>query len=78
MSAAGGGVGGLRSQLHFRDIALFLNLHVMNTNTITVPIYTEPKPFDMATGDLTSPDQLKKVEDAVKALIVWADRLGPK
>ena len=76
--SAGGGVGGLRSQIHLRDIALFLNLHIMNTNGINLAIYNDPKPFDLATGDLTNPDQIKKVEDAVKALIVWADRLGPK
>ena len=71
-------MGGLRSQMHLRDIALFLNIHIMNTNGVNLAIYNEPKPFDMTTGDLTNPDQIKKVEDAVSALIVWADRLGPK
>ena len=64
--------------MHLRDIALFLNIHIMNINGVNLAIYNQPQPFDMATGDLTSPDQLKKVEEAVKALIVWADRLGPK
>ena len=31
--SAGGGVGGLRSQQHFRDIALFVNLHVSFSQT---------------------------------------------
>ena len=76
--SAGGGIGGLRSQMHLREIAFCLNIHIMNTNGINLAIYNEPKPFDMATGDLTNPDQLKKLEEAVKALLVWADRLGPK
>lgn len=75
---AGGGVGSLRAQQHLRDIALFLNLHIMNTPGVTLQIYNEPKPFDLSTGDLTNPDKIAEVGKAVDALFVWADRLGPK
>ena len=73
--SAGGGIGGIRSQMHVRDMALFLNLHVMNTPSVSLQIYTPPMPFDMSTGDLTHPESIEKVKVAVQALIAWSDRI---
>ena len=68
--SAGGGMGGLRSQMAVRDIALFLNLHVMNTPSVTLPIYSPPQPFDMATGDLTHAESIEKLGTAVKVRFI--------
>lgn len=73
---AGGGVGSLRAQNHFRDISLFLNLHVMNSPSMQLRIYSQPSPFDMATGDLVDPQEQANCGKVVAALIAWADRIA--
>ena len=76
--SAGGGVGGLRATMHLRDIALFLNLHIMNTPSMQVAIFSQPSPFDMSTGDLIDEDQIKRAGDVVAALMTWTSRLQTK
>ena len=72
---SGGGFGSLRAQMHLRDVALFLNLHIMNAPGVTVPIFTPPQQFDMVTGDLVNPATDKSVADVVQALVAWSQRL---
>ena len=72
---SGGGFGSLRAQMHLRDIALFLNLHIMNAPNVTVPIFTPPQQFDNATGDLVNPTTDKSVAEVVQALAAWTQRL---
>ena len=73
--SAGGGLGGLRAASHFRDIALFLNLHVMNKPEINAKIFSQPAVFDLETGDLIAADELSKCEKVVEGLITWTKRL---
>lgn len=76
--STGGGGGGLRAVQHLRDIALFLNLHLMTTNQLNIKLFDGSNPFDSTTGDLLSDEHRVKLEGVVDALIVWANRLnGP-
>ena len=43
-------MGSLRAQEHMRDIALFLNLHLMLKPQLTARIFESPSPFDQTTG----------------------------
>lgn len=76
--SAAGGAGGLRAQNHLRDIALFINLHMMNHPQVQVKIRDQPPPFDDSTGDLISVDQLEHVGKFLQAFLVWAHRIGAK
>eukprot|EP00670_Eutreptiella_braarudii_P003177 CAMPEP_0174292272 /NCGR_PEP_ID=MMETSP0809-20121228/34876_1 /TAXON_ID=73025 ORGANISM="Eutreptiella gymnastica-like, Strain CCMP1594" /NCGR_SAMPLE_ID=MMETSP0809 /ASSEMBLY_ACC=CAM_ASM_000658 /LENGTH=145 /DNA_ID=CAMNT_0015392223 /DNA_START=120 /DNA_END=554 /DNA_ORIENTATION=- len=69
--SAGGGTGGLRAQQHIRDIALFLNLHFMNKAEVQLKIFTNPSPFDSATGDLVHEESVARCEKSLHALIEW-------
>lgn len=72
---AGGGDGGLRAQQHFRDIALFLNMHVMNKPDLRAKIFSQPMPFDMATGDLVDKDLDDRAALVMQGLVDWTMRL---
>lgn len=72
---SGGGMGSLRAQQHFRDIALELNLHVMNSPGLQIQIWSEPKPFDLRTGDLVDEKLLARTASVVEALCAWSRRL---
>lgn len=74
--SAGGGVGGMRAAAHFRDIALFLNIHVMNKPEYSARIFTNPSPFNLETGDLVDPVEIEKASKVLEALIAWASRIG--
>lgn len=74
--SAGGGVGGMRASAHFRDIALFLNLHVMNKPEYGARIFQNPSPFNLETGDLVDPVEIEKVGTVLEALIAWTSRIG--
>lgn len=77
--SAGGGVGGLRAQMHLRDIALFLNLHIMNAPTVQLNIFAPPgTQVDLATGDISHKETILQLEKVVDALIVWTGRIGMK
>ena len=75
--SAGGGVGGLRSQEHLRDCALFLNMHMMNTPQLMVQIFNQPSPFQSDTGDLNDETTETRVAKVMHAFIAWTRRLGP-
>ena len=74
--SAGGGVGGMRASSHFRDIALFLNLHVMNKPEMSVRIYQSPSPFNLETGDLVAADEIDKAGKVMQALVDWTNRIA--
>lgn len=50
VAGAGGGAGTLRAQNHLRDVALFLNLHILNAPVMQLKVFQQPSPFDMTTG----------------------------
>lgn len=74
--SAGGGVGGMRAAAHFRDIALFLNIHVMNKPEFSARIFQSPSPFNLETGDLIDPVEIEKSGKVLEALVAWATRIG--
>jgi hypothetical protein len=61
--------------MHLRDIALFLNLHVMNGPQFTVQIFSPPQQFDMANGDLVNTATDAQLGDVVNSLVDWSKRL---
>lgn len=76
--SAGGGVGGQRAAAHFRDSALFLNLHVMNKPDLSARIYQSPSPFNLESGDLVDEDMRVNAGKVVDALIEWTNRIAVK
>jgi chromate reductase, NAD(P)H dehydrogenase (quinone) len=72
--SAGGGAGGLRAQNHLRDIAVFLNMHIMNKPSIQFKLFEAPFPFNLETGELTGENQLKQLEEFVPAVMHWINR----
>ena len=70
---AGGGEGTLRAQMHFRDIALFINLLVMNKPELRVQLFSGPPKFD-STGSLVDADTEKRLADVVTAFDAWMKR----
>jgi len=73
---AGGGAGSLRAQEHLRDIALFINLHMLNTPQLFVKIRDDPKPFNMSTGDVIDENTRTNAGKVVEALVEWTKRLS--
>jgi len=76
--SSGGGVGGQRSAAHFRDSALFLNLHVMNKPELSGRIFQNPSPFNLETGDVVGSEELGQAKAVAEGLIAWTNRLAPK
>lgn len=74
--SAGGGVGGQRAAAHFRDSALFLNLHVMNKPDLSARIYQSPSPFNLESGDLVDEDMRVNAGKVLDALIEWTNRIA--
>eukprot|EP01039_Chlorochromonas_danica_P003396 gene3396-3721_t len=72
----GGGAGGLRAQNHLRDIAVFINLHVLNHPTVTFRIFDNPSPFDLSTGELVGQAQKEEIDRFVSAFLPWVHRIN--
>lgn len=69
MGASGGAFGTVRAQLHFRQVAVFCNMHMVNKPEVLV---REPeKKFD-ADGTLTDEPTRQLVRELVAALVAWA------
>ena len=66
----------MRAAAHFRDIALFLNIHVMNKPEFSARIFQSPSPFNLETGDLIDPVEIERVGKVLEALIAWTNRIG--
>eukprot|EP00045_Choanoeca_perplexa_P001300 m.18822 g.18822 ORF g.18822 m.18822 type:complete len:184 (-) comp10857_c0_seq4:162-713(-) len=69
----GGGHGSGRGQYHFRQMALYINMHVMVKPEIMLNRFAESA-FD-DDGNLTSDKWIERVATFVQSLTVWADRL---
>lgn len=77
--SAGGGLGGFRAQYHLRQTFAFLNMHDMKKPEVGVRIFNDPKPFDMATGDLTGPgaDHVKgNIDRWLAAFAEWIPKFA--
>ncbi|MCS6849482.1 MAG: NAD(P)H-dependent oxidoreductase [Anaerolineae bacterium] len=70
---AGGRFGTVRAQLHFRQIASYLNLLVLPRPELMVPLAHQKFDADGVLTDQDARDQLKAV---VNALVEWTRRLG--
>jgi|EP01033_Poteriospumella_lacustris_P010574 NAD(P)H-dependent FMN reductase len=75
---AGGGVGTVRSQNHFRDSALGLNLHVLNHPHVLLRVFDEPHLFDPVTGDVKDAKTEQALEKFVAHFLTWSQRVAPK
>ena len=74
---AGGSEGTVRAQMHFRDIALFLNLLVMNKPELRVQLFSGPPKFS-SSGDLIDGDIEKRLGDVIAAFDAWMKRTIPE
>ena len=75
---AGGMMASCRGQGQFREIAVELNLHPLNKPQLLIPIFPDPRPFDMATGNLVSESHIGRCKVIMEALKAWTIRLSPK
>lgn len=71
-----GGSGSLRAQNHFRDIAVFLNLHMLNLPAVTFRIFDNPSPFDLSNGDLIAEPQKEECARFITAFLAWSNRIN--
>jgi chromate reductase, NAD(P)H dehydrogenase (quinone) len=72
--SAGGGVGGWRAQNNFREMALGVNLQVMNHPQLFLRIF-ENKLFDRATGDLTDAASEEQVKKFFDSFVQWSNQV---
>jgi chromate reductase len=70
---AGGRFGTVRAQLHFRQIATYLNLQLLQKPELMIPLAQQK--FD-ADGRLTDQDARDGLRALLNALAAWARRLG--
>lgn len=73
MGASSGSSGTMRAQYHLRQIAVFLDMHLLNKPEVFVRSAAER--FD-ADGHLTDEATRRAVLEQLKALAVWVRRLG--
>ena len=72
MGASIGMLGTARAQYHLRQSCVFLNMYPLNFPEVMVP-FAHEKIDDK--GRLTDPTTREKIEELLKALIIWARRL---
>lgn len=71
---AGGASGSLRAQNHLRDIAVYLDLRMLNHPQIQVNIFTNPSPFNLQNGDVTDTNVLSQCENFSKVFVDWTQK----
>jgi len=71
-SAAPGGYGGVRAQLHLRHSLVFLEAHTFNRPEVIVPQVNTK--IDPATGELTDPATRGFIADQLKAFAAYVRR----
>lgn len=76
MMGAGGRMGTSRAQYHFRQIAVFLNLHLLMKPELCVNAF-EPGVFDLATAELKDPKTHERVQHLVEALVEYSSKFSP-
>eukprot|EP01006_Ploeotia_vitrea_P000363 TRINITY_DN102932_c0_g1_i1.p3 TRINITY_DN102932_c0_g1~~TRINITY_DN102932_c0_g1_i1.p3 ORF type:complete len:216 (+),score=45.14 TRINITY_DN102932_c0_g1_i1:81-650(+) len=69
----GGGTGTAKAQMHFRDVAQILDLHVMNSPELNVKFFVQPAPCDNETGDVVDETTQGRIKDFMEALGKWAN-----
>ena len=74
--SAGGGAGGLRSQMHLCDSVQFLDIKVLNKPEFTMNLYDGTQRFDKETGALTDKASQERLQAVVAALVAWTKQLA--
>ncbi len=75
MGASIGMLGTARAQYHLRQSCVFLDMHPMNQPEVMVP-FAQDK-IDEKTGRVTDDKTREKVEELMKALVIWTLRMKP-
>jgi len=75
MGASVGMLGTARAQYHLRQCCVFLDMYPMNQPEVMVPFAGEK--IDEKTGKITDPKTRGKIEELLKALIIWTMRMRP-
>lgn len=72
MGTSVGNFGSARAQYHLRQVAVFLDLKLLNKPEVMVP--SAGKSFD-AEGKLVNEDSRKQVQKLLESLIAWIEKL---
>jgi chromate reductase, NAD(P)H dehydrogenase (quinone) len=70
--SAGGGMGGVRAQLHLRQICVYLDMHPVNKPQVAV---TMAKTKLDSSGEFTDPAIRDSVKQLLVSLVAWTKRL---
>lgn len=73
--SSGGGMGGARSQYHFRQVCVYVDLHPLNKPEVFARSFSDS--FD-ANGNLVDQKVIAQVAEQMVALQKWAQKLSPK
>jgi chromate reductase len=71
MSESTGMLGGVKAQLHLRQMMLFINMHPLNRPEVIVLSVKEK--FD-DTGNLTDEHTKEKIKELLEALVKWTEK----
>lgn len=75
--SAGGGAGGLRAQQHIFDIAVYLNLHMMNHPQIAVKVFDQPPVMDVwNSGEVVDAKLQVDCDKFLQAFVQWSNRIN--
>jgi len=72
MSESTGMLGGIKAQLHLRQIMLYINVHLLNKPEVIVSKVKEK--FDEQ-GNLTDEHTREKIKELLEALIKWTEKI---
>lgn len=75
MGASVGMLGTARAQYHLRQSCVFLDMYPLNQPEVMVPLANEK--IDEKTGKVTDQKTREKIEELMKALIIWTLRMKP-
>ncbi|KAK4276334.1 hypothetical protein QN277_019295 [Acacia crassicarpa] len=76
--SAGGLLGGGRSQLHLRQIGIFLDLHFINKPEFFLNAFLPPPKFNPDTGDLIDEDAKLRLKEILLSLKAFTLQLQPR
>jgi len=74
LMGAGGGLGAARSQYHLRQVAVYVDVYIMNKPELMVKIFEQPKKFDDH-GELIHEETRGRIKDLLISLNTWTRRI---
>lgn len=75
LMSSGGGMGGSRSQYHFRQVCVYVDLHPLNKPEVFAKSFGDS--FD-ANGNVVDQKVITQIAEQMIALQRWAQKLSPK